>query len=656
MPGPLGLGFLLQASADSIPSSAVQIVQHLKSVPVIGGVSALLVLILVGWVIKDPLEASKQFWRLMSFFFGYFGRRYSKAAVEKDANAFFSRKLLPGTGEMPVPRLMVNFVDSANDARLREDGHIVVRMRSERDQSRNVLAAVRTAIQHLLYPHARAYLHKPLVSAVDLEVLQLLANLLGARAQVMYSTEILTPRTESDPQIPKFLSVIQDIEKGGLFGSVLIQELAGLSDRLKASHPTAAVADEAVELINWLESIATRPPGDETGSLIFIRNEFRLAFILAAKAVTAAKGVGPYQRRLGIDLLQGARNIYVLGLTAAHTHVCDAIGQAFDSDPRVKRVRTSTVTVRRDGRDQRLTLIQFRRNELYMSDASFSAQLADCGIEVGQEVSAQIRGLVGLASDMIISNLDATLQPSGCAWGYRGSTARFVRVGETVAVVVSHVDDNQKTIHVVLKSRAESNWSNATLPRRGSRVRGVIEEFSGGAYIVRLTEMTPMDTRDQGASVVRSNLAPVTEPLFGRILATEWSWYNPEDPSYVDATIGQTVEAEVVVVEVNREDLLLSRRNLEVRDWSTAKKRYPKGTSARARVLSVTGEGLVFELEAGVFGRIPNYKVRAQGYELSDYQKTVIPGSQYDVVVTGTKESRKDFRLEFARRPTDPSQ
>jgi hypothetical protein len=54
----------------------------------------------------------------------------------------------------------------------------------------------------------------------------------------------------------------------------------------------------------------------------------------------------------------------------------------------------------------------------------------------------------------------------------------------------------------------------------------------------------------------------------------------------------EIIDAEVVVLEANREDLL-SRENLEVRDWATAKKRYPKGAPARARVLSVNEGGLI---------------------------------------------------------------
>ncbi len=632
-----------------LPAAVHVLVEFAKSLPLIGTLVAALVILGITWVLAHPLDASKQFWRFLSFVFGYFGRRYAKAAVEKDANEFFGKKLAPGVGIAPLPKLMVDFVASTTDARLRSDGHIVVRMRKERDQSRNVLSAVRAAIQHLLYPHARAYLHKPLVSAVDLEVLQLLANMLGSEAQTMYSTEILTPRTQADPELPRFLSVVQDIEKGGLFGNVLINELADLSNRLKASHPSPEVASETLRLVAWLEQLATRPPGDESPSLIFIGKEFKLAFILAAKAATAAKGVGPYHRRLGIDLLQGAQNIYVLGLTAAHRQVCEAIGEAFDADPRVKRMRTTTVVVERDGREQRLTLIRFQRNQLYMSDASFSTQLADCGIRVGEAVTAQVRGFTGAGADVTIGTLDARLAPPDCAWGYRGSASRFVNVAEAVPVVIKAVDDSDKRIDVRLKQHAESNWSAATLPAQGDRVRGIIEEDCGGSYVVRVTEFARRDGGNSSRS--SGNFAKVDSLLYGRILANEWSWYAHEDSKFVPATTGAVVESEVIVAEPNREDLLLSRRNLEVRDWETAKRRFPKGTATRARVLSVSPEGLVFEIEPGLFGRIPAYKVRAQGFELADYENTVVPGAQYDVVVEGVKERRKDFRLEFARRP-----
>lgn len=66
-------------------------------------------------------------------------------------------------------------------------------------------------------------------------------------------------------------------------------------------------------------------------------------------------------------------------------------------------------------------------------------------------------------------------------------------------------------------------------------------------------------------------------------------------------------------------------------------------------VRKVTDDALHFELEPGVFGRVPAHRVREAGFELADYESTVIAGAQYDVVVEGAKERRKEFRLRLAR-------
>lgn len=66
--------------------------------------------------------------------------------------------------------------------------------------------------------------------------------------------------------------------------------------------------------------------------------------------------------------------------------------------------------------------------------------------------------------------------------------------------------------------------------------------------------------------------------------------------------------------------------------------------------MQVSSEGIVVELEPGVYGRIAAFRLRARGFELRDFETSVVPGAYYDVVVLGVKERRKDFRLDLARK------
>lgn len=641
-----GLGVSI---ADTVPHRVSQLSQSL-GVPLIGQVLVVTSSALFVWVLADPFRASKVFWQILSFLVDRFSRRYTKAAVERDTNQFLAKKLYGHSADRPLPYLKLQWVTDAQDARLHTDGTIIVRMRHERDQSRNALIAVATAAKHIFFPHARPFLHKRLVVAVDLQVLRLLADALGDRAHHVFSTEFVAPQTAADPQVCDLMPILHDVERQGLFGQVLLTEFAYLSGRAKHTPPSKSLAEEAQRFVGWLHHIATRAPGDESGTLEFVGEHFRVAFILAAKSVTAAKGVNPYARRLGIELALGARSVYVLGLTPEQTHLCEQIGSHFDRDDRIERVRSATVVANRASGAVRLRIILFRRNELYMPDISFADQIAANGIAPGSQHVAEIKEIVVGRAILRLGSLDALLLSEDAAWGYRGDIGRFVSVNQKLNVKVLSIDEQWKTVIVGLRQLEDSPWSAGLVPANGQRLRVTVIEHRTDCLVVQLLAggEVPMD-RTSVAPSVPLRQSKFVGPIFARIPKSEWSWFDPTAETYVQPTINSSHDVVVIRADERRDDILLSRRVLEVRDWALAKRKYAVGTKVRATVLRVSSEGLHCELEPGVFGKVPDYKVRQHGFELTDFEVTVVPGAQYDVTVVGAKEKRREFRLELAR-------
>jgi len=624
----------LNAGNDSLPAPVRHALAPLATLPYFGGAALILAVALTGWVIHDPLRAAKVFWKAIALILGIITKKTAASAVEADANQFLSRKLFGHEPAVTLPILKVAWVDSVKDARLHTGGTVIVRMRREKDQSRNVMTAVATALSHAIHPHARPYLTTELRSAVDLQILRLLANMLGESAQHIFSTELLHPEIEKHPDIQELLPVLHTLHERGLFGRVLLQELSFVSAGLSNRPGPADLAQEAREFVEWLHYLAVRPPHDETGELTFIKTTFRVAFILLARSVTAAQGTYAYERRLGIDIALGARSVYLLGLTETQTRLCEAIGSRFDGDRRVTRQWTATVVARRDGEVDKLRLTLFRRNDLYLPDGDFADQLAHSGVTVGDTVSATVRSLAETKAMLRTDELNADLASSDAAWGYRGSLSSFIREGDVSQFFIISIDSTRARLRLGLKQLTPSPWELGLMPATGQTVKFIVEEYIADNYVVRF-----VDDEQHGTSVKR----------YGRIPVNEWSSFAAGMEEYVIPEINSAHEAEVIIADPDSDDVVLSRRNVEVWNWDIAIKKYRTGTTARARVTQVTRDHLIFELEPGVFGRVTAANVKQAGFELENYEQTVVPGQYFDVVVEGVKQRRKDFRLNLAR-------
>jgi hypothetical protein len=621
--------------ADSSSAWVRHLLNPLTQIPLVGPLLFILLGAGIVWVITNPYKTATGFWRIVSFAFDRFTQHFAKAAVERDTNEFLHKKLFGHSTTTLLPLLKVDWVKNAADARLHTDGTIIVRMRHERDQSRNSLMALATATKHILFPHARPFLDDSLTTAVDLQVIRIFAELLGEQAQHIYATELLGPMAAGSVDALSILPFLHDIEEQGLFGQVLLQELSYLSDRLRRAPAGVDLKDEATRFVQWLHRIATRATGDDSNDLLFIETYIRMAFILAAKTETAARGTDPYVRRLGLDLAAGARSVYLLGLSSQQTRLCEQIGNAFDADDRVVRKRSTTVSARKKGGGDRVRIIHYRRNELYMPDAPFSDLISQYGVTVGSTQTALVRYVFDSRASLRIASLEARLRDKDVAWGYEGSISRFVAQGETLAVRVLEIDDAKSCVVVGLKQLQASPWRSGATWNPGDRVRVRIKEQVVTGIVVEFIQST-----SSGARAL----------MFGWIPSNEWSWYDTTSEHYMQPTLESEHDVEVLRGDERRDLVLLSRRNLEVRDWSAAKRRYQPGAHVRATVVRVNGEGLMLEMEPGVFGRITAQSVREQSFELKDFETTVVPGVRYDVVVLGAKERRKDFRLDFARQ------
>lgn len=588
-----------------------------------------IIAIILGWLAANPdaaLTLAKHVFKLISRITDRVSKRLTATTVERDANVFFKSKVFTQVARSEGIRLKVKWVKEAEDPTLTKDGNLIVRLRKEDDPTRNSLAAVSSAVRIGMFPWARPFLKPSFAEAVDLQVVRKLAHHLGAHAERTFAVHFLEPRTTRDAELLNLIGQLQLVDDAGLFEAVLLQELFSLADRWRLSPPAATVHEELVAFVEYLVAIATREPHDERSELMFRGDHIRVGIILLSKSVTAAQGAYPYLRRLGINLAEGARSIYLLGVTEAQSAFCGELTATMKGDPRVRHEKTIEIVARKGVSVTRLPLSYFTRNNLYIPEESFESALQRLDLSVGDKVMGHVQAISRRRATVEVHGLRGIVRSADAAWGYKGSGEGLIRLGPQPFKILE-VDSDERQLVVGAKQLGASPWDNGAVPQVGSQQRVKVIEAGNAGIVVKLLD----------------------RELFGRIPVEEWSWRMEGSEGYVAPVEGFECDAVVQDLRPEHDDIVLSRRGLEPISWVDLKMRYPNGTRVRVTVLSTDRNGLVCELEDGVIGRISEGELRTAGHELADWKDTVVPGLRLDAVVKGAKERQKRFTLGLER-------
>jgi small subunit ribosomal protein S1 len=137
----------------------------------------------------------------------------------------------------------------------------------------------------------------------------------------------------------------------------------------------------------------------------------------------------------------------------------------------------------------------------------------------------------------------------------------------------------------------------------------------------------------------------------GLVHRSEISWKDvPVPPS--SYKVGQKIEVKVLGFDRGRERISLSIKRLRPDPWEGLAARYPAGTKARGKVVSVTDFGAFVELEPDVEGLV-HISELSWGYP-EDPREIVVDGDKVEVVVLGCDEVAHRVSLSMKRAQPDP--
>ena len=203
-------------------------------------------------------------------------------------------------------------------------------------------------------------------------------------------------------------------------------------------------------------------------------------------------------------------------------------------------------------------------------------------LEKGQVLEGVVKGITSYGAFVDLGGVDGLIHITDLSWGRIGDPSEVVSLEEKINVVILDFDEEKTRIALGLKQLMPHPW-DALDPnlKEGDIIHG------------RVVVIT-----DYGAFV---EVIPGVE---GLIHVSEMSWTQHLRSAQEFLTVGQEVDAVVLMLDREDRKMSLGLKQLKPDPWETIEQRFPVGSNHEARVRNFTNYGVFVELDEGIDGLI----------------------------------------------------
>jgi hypothetical protein len=587
------------------------------------GLPITFLLIFVFLIIQDPTRAFKLQTLLITPFyrlFKWFKREYISSQVAGAMSHFFT-KVIDLSTESSQLKFKVSWVRN-DDSPILKSGKLIIRMRKDDDQTKNILTATRYALTKLICPNFRQNINNTYATAIDYTFLHKLADRLGNHGKAIFRQHFLNPEMESNPNFIEILKKLLVLDKSGMYTSIFINELDHVGEGMFGDGDVTDRTDELVHFIEFLIKIAEREIGEE-GKLVHFSELFKVSIILLAKAQIASKrGLFPYLRRLNINLEKGCDSIYILAFPPAFEFLNKFI-KVVDGNQRVLIDRIYRLR-ELNSVDTKINVCCLRKNKLYSID-TFIKKIEASELKKGDIVEGVV---IDSSTDLAIITffgLDGVLNKIDASWNSFTSCSDLLAVGQSAKFLIKNIDFENGNISLSLKFENDDPWNSIDCPKLGEIIE--FEVISIDAISVK---------------GLYKHLLEVRIPLY------DLNW-NGEDYDRSIIDVGKQLKAIVIEIKEDERYLKCSYRHLESDPWPKIHESLLPGTFFNGRVHEIDENFVKVIIDNGLIGRVPSSSFIKAGYEYTNFMQNLIIGQVLQVVVTKVFIAKQWIRLDLKR-------
>ncbi|MBI4833244.1 MAG: 30S ribosomal protein S1 [Planctomycetes bacterium] len=179
-----------------------------------------------------------------------------------------------------------------------------------------------------------------------------------------------------------------------------------------------------------------------------------------------------------------------------------------------------------------------------------------------------------------LGGIDGLLHITDMAWRRVSHPSEIVTMDQKIQIKILKIDTTTNRITVGFKQLTPNPWE-------------------------KVEQKYPANTRVKGKVV---NIMPygafveLESGVEGLLHISEMSWTKRISHPSDMLAIGDIIEAMVLKISSEKQELLLGMKQLEVNPWTTIEGKYPPGTRIQGRVRNLTTYGAFIEIEEGIDG------------------------------------------------------
>jgi small subunit ribosomal protein S1 len=251
------------------------------------------------------------------------------------------------------------------------------------------------------------------------------------------------------------------------------------------------------------------------------------------------------------------------------------------------------------------------------------------------EKDAVVEGIVSNIRDyglfVDLEGIDGLVHITDISWGKVGHPSDRYQIGDKVKVKVLSFDKEKERVSLGIKQLTPDPWSKAQ------------ENYAVGTKVTGRVE----SLKEYGAFV------ELEEGIRGLVHVSEIAWTGKiKHPSQI-LSVGETVEAVVLDLDVPKKRISLSIKQTEPNPWESIAERYPKGAIIEGQVKDITKFGLFVGIEEDIDAlvHISDISWTKQVNHPSEFCKK---GDTVQAIILDIDEENQRFSLGIKQLTPDP--
>ncbi len=206
-------------------------------------------------------------------------------------------------------------------------------------------------------------------------------------------------------------------------------------------------------------------------------------------------------------------------------------------------------------------------------------------IKIGDKVKGRVVVIADYGAFIeVVEGVEGLIHVSEMSWSTHLRSAQdFVNVGDEVEAVVLTLDREDRKMSLGIKQLTPDPWTDITTKYPvGSRHKGIIRNFTNFGVFVELEE-----------------------GIDGLIYISDLSWTKKIKHPSEFVTVGDTIEVEVLELDVEGRKLSLGHKQTTENPWDKYEKEFAEGTVHKAAVTEIVDKGGTIDFNEDITAFIP---------------------------------------------------